>query len=205
MKKLSVFLVVFGLLLGCGKDEKNKNEIGGVATSPYTGGYYPPTSGYPGGSLPPNSIPGNGYQSFADYKARVQNGQFAFLNQRAEYSYQSYSTNYNSNSSWWIFNFYSYSNSANTFYRSYEGNGYYYHEFCGQSLCPSLNTIINSFVNILNSATYYYPISYTRFMVLTNDSRVYEFDLAAPAVANPIAMRRLNAADQYFISAYRFY
>jgi hypothetical protein len=204
MKKLSVFLVLLTLVWGCGKDEKNSNEV--VTTNPYTGGYLPPGNGYPGGSLPPGSIPGNGYSSFNDYKLRVQNGQFATPRSGGvEYSYRSYSTTTNSSSSWWIFDFYSYSGSTTTFFRSYEGAGQYYHDACGVSLCPSLNTIISSFVNLMNSATYYYPISSTRFMILTNDSRVFEFDLSAPAVANPISMRRLNGADQYYISGSYYY
>lgn len=204
MKNFSLFLVLFALVLGCGKDEKNKNEI--VTTSPYTGGYIPPGGGYPGGSLPPGGIPGSGYLTFNDYRNRVISGQFASLpSNGVEYSYQSYSSSTTSSGSWWIFDFQSYSGSTSMFYRSYEGAGQYYHELCGSGLCSNLGVLTSAFSGLLNSASYYYPISNTRFMILTNDSRVYEFDLSTTIIANPISMRRLNGSAQYYINGAYFY
>ncbi len=205
MKKLSILLVLFSLVLSCGKDEKNSNEV--VTSNPYTGGYVPPGTGYPGGAIPPNVIPGSGYLSFSTYRNRVQTGQFANLpSVGVEYSYSSYTSSTNSSGSWWIFDVYSYSGSSSVFYRSYEGPGQYYHELCGTSgFCTTISPILNSFATILNSATHYYPINQNRFMVLTSDNRVFEFDLSATVIANPISMRRTNGADQYFITGAYFY
>ena len=195
---LSLFLVV-----SCGSDDKDNVIVPSTTDTIYPDSYNAPINGFTGGSLGIGFSGGLNYPSFSEYKLAVQNGQFSTLasSTGAYYIFQTFKTT-STSSNWWSFGLESSQNeNLGTETREVYSDGSFSHPYCitvNQS-CTDFGIVTSAIVSLLDTATHYYPISSTRFQVLTSDQTIYEFDFSRDVMANPVMMRKLDGSYGYYL------